>query len=180
MLAAVPIVMLVGPSGVGKTSFGRHLAAHLDVPLYSSDQRMVALHGPTPPADQFAALQKAVRDQIWEEVAKGAQQRRGAVLDLGFWTKAGRQRSWDRIAALHCLDIVIEVTCDPDTSRQRVLSRTARQDKDQLAIDDAALDRFADMWEPLEDGEAHFSIDGTKPPEQQMQDYRILIRSGLV
>ena len=44
--AGVPVVVLIGAPGAGKTRLGKRIARLLDVPFVDTDKRIVASHGP--------------------------------------------------------------------------------------------------------------------------------------
>ncbi|MCU1544574.1 MAG: shikimate kinase [Microbacteriaceae bacterium] len=46
--AVVPVVVLIGAPGAGKTRLGKRIAKLLDVPFIDTDKRIVAQHGPIP------------------------------------------------------------------------------------------------------------------------------------
>lgn len=148
--------LLCGLPGCGKTTLARRMAAERGATILGHDERMVARHGTNPPEAEFAALARAVTEELWGEAAQVVASGRDVILDWGFWTRAERDAARQRAAEIGAACVLHVVACDDRVARARTLARTAAGGG-VLEINGAAWDVFHARFEPPAADEAAVS-----------------------
>lgn len=161
-MAAGPIlpdlVLVVGSTGAGKTTYARHLAEELGALRFSIDEWMMALFwadSPQPIEFQWA-MERVNRceAQIFAMARQAAARGLTAVLDLGFTTKAHRDKfrmlgaEADLSVAAHFVDVPAEERW------RRVEGRnTERGETFAMTVDREMFDFMEGLWEPPDEAE---------------------------
>jgi predicted kinase len=161
MLAAV--VLIVGSTGAGKTTYARRLADELGAVRFSIDEWMMGLFwADSPQPIEFAWTMERVERceaQIFAMVRQLAARGVPAVLDLGFTTKVHRDKfralavEAGLMAAVHFIDV-------PADERWYRVNRRNKERGETYAmqVDRQMFDFMDAMWEPPL--EAEWSADG--------------------
>lgn len=160
---AAEIILVVGCTGAGKTTYARQLADELGGLRFSIDEWMMPLFGPDVPQPiQFAWMMERVNRceaMIWimaqQSVARGVP----AILDLGF-TKYEHRRKFRDLAAEAGLSAAVAfVDADAKTRWARVQQRNAEQgDTFAMTVTRDMFDFMESMWEPPV--EAEWALNG--------------------
>ena len=160
---AAQIILIVGCTGAGKTTYARALSDELGGLRFSIDEWMMPLFGPDVPEPiQFEWMMERVNRceaMIWtiarQSVARGVP----AVLDLGFTKHEHRQKFRDLAeaaglsAAVHFIDVPAETRW-----RQVEHRNETRGDTFAMHVDRGMFDFMESMWEPPV--EAEWALNG--------------------
>ena len=160
---AADIVLIVGCTGAGKTTYARALADQLGAVRFSIDEWMTTLFwADSPQPIQFQWTMERVERceaQIFATVRQLAARGILAVLDLGFTRKKHRDRFFALAAdaglsaVIHFLDVPV------DERWQRVNRRNKeRGETYAMEVDRQMFDFMEGMWEPPL--EAEWSLGG--------------------
>jgi predicted kinase len=153
MMEKADVILVVGCTGAGKTTYARKLTDELEAIRFSIDEWMVPLFGedmPTPirfdwMMERVNRCESMIFGVVQQLVARGGT----AVLDLGFTKKQHREKFRVLCAeagmsvAMHYLDVLRE------TRWQRVEQRNRDQGETfAMAVDRSMFDFMETMWEP--------------------------------
>lgn len=150
---AADIILIVGSTGAGKTTYARRLAETLGGVRFSIDEWMTALFwADSPQPIEFGWTMERIgrcEGQIMAMVLQLAARGVPAILDLGFTTKEHRDRFRDHAgeagltAAIHFIDV------PADKRWARVKRRnTDRGETYAMQVDRDMFDFMETMWEP--------------------------------
>lgn len=147
------VILVVGCTGAGKTTYARKLADELGALRFSIDEWMVPLFGPDQPTPiRFEWMMERVNRceaMIFTLVQQAATRGVPAVLDLGFTKYEHREkfRSLCAEAGLRCAVHFVDV---PREERwQRVQGRNSEQGETYaMQVDRSMFDFMETMWEP--------------------------------
>ena len=119
--------LVFGPSGAGKTTVSKKLAAETNAVRFSIDEWMVRLFGadlpvPLTPEWIFPRVHRC-EEQIWATAADLLKLGMSVVLDLGFMRVSDRQRFIGLAATLQIPYELIFVTASQTVRRDRVSAR---------------------------------------------------------
>jgi predicted kinase len=150
---AAEIIMVVGCTGAGKTTYARRLSDDIGGLRFSIDEWMMPLFGPDIPQPiEFAWMMERVdrcEAMIWtmarQSVARGVP----VVLDLGF-TKHEHRRKFRDLAAEAGLSAAVHFI---DVSRETRWHQVEQRNTDQgdtfaMHVDRSMFDFMESMWEP--------------------------------
>jgi predicted kinase len=149
--------LLFGPTGAGKTTYGRELAAERRAALFVLDEWMQTLFmmdAPAPPAlDWMLARVERTETQIWAVTRQLISLGTDVILELGFFTRAQRDRVRQLAAdaAIEVVPHVLEVA--REVRRERVRRRNQGSTTFSIEVDDATFDWAESYYEPLGDDE---------------------------
>ncbi len=150
---AADIILIVGSTGAGKTTYARKLADEMGGLRFSIDEWMMPLFGPDVPKPiEFAWMMERVNRceaMIWtmaqQSVARGVP----VVLDLGFTKQEHRQKFRDLAAEAGLSAAVHFVDVSRETRWQQVQHRNATQGETYvMEVDRGMFDFMESMWEP--------------------------------
>lgn len=150
---AADLILIVGSTGAGKTTYARRLADELGGVRFSIDEWMTTLFwSDSPQPIEFAWTIERVRRceaQIMAMVRQLASRRVPAILDLGFTTREHRDRfrafaaDQNLTAAAHFIDVPV------DERWLRVSRRnTERGETYAMQVDRQMFDFMEGIWEP--------------------------------
>ena len=147
------ILLIVGCTGAGKTTYARALADDIGGLCFSIDEWMMPLFGPDVPEPiQFAWMMERVNRceaMIWTTAQQAIARGLPVVLDLGFTKQEHRQKFRDLAAAAGLSAAVHFVDVSRETRWQRVQHRNAEQgDTFAMHVDRAMFDFMESLWEP--------------------------------
>lgn len=173
--AVPPVIVLRGPSGVGKSWLASHVGPWLRAEIIRSDVVRKELLGvdPTwrPSAEEKSSVYgKAMHARTYHAVLERARDalRRGraAILDATYLRRDTREEAHAFARAEGAPYAVLDVTCDPEVVRARLVER-ARRDDDASDADQAIHDEMVRTAEPLEGAERDFVATHAsgEPPE---------------
>jgi predicted kinase len=149
--------LIHGYLGAGKTTFAKRLEFELAAVRFSHDEWMSALFGDDPPADQFAAL----HGRVWEQMAAVWMRCLGlgtdVVLDLGFWTRAERDRVRDQVSTAGAVCRLYQLACPDDEAWARVEARNQNLGG-SLVISRNTFEVLKARFEPLAGDENHIAV----------------------
>ncbi len=160
---AANLVLVVGCTGAGKTTYARALADELGALRFSIDEWMMALFWPDSPQPiEFAWTMERVNRceaQIFTMAQQAAARGVAVVLDLGFTTRAHRDK-FRTLAREAGLSAVVHFVDVPAEERwRRVEARNAsRGETFAMTVDRGMFDFMEGLWEPP--GEAEWSAGG--------------------
>ncbi len=152
------LILVVGCTGAGKSSYARALADQLGALRFSIDEWMVALFWPDSPQPiEFAWTMERVNRceaQIFAIARQAATRGVPAVLDLGFTTKAHRDKFRD-LGEQAGLSVAVHFVDVPASERwRRVEQRNAQQGETySLTVDRGMFDFMEGLWEPPSEAE---------------------------
>lgn len=147
------VILVVGCTGAGKTTYARTLADELGALRFSIDEWMMPLFGPDQPKPiRFDWMMERVNRceaMIYSMAQQAVERGIPAVLDLGFTTHAHREKFRQLCAegglsvAVHFVDVPRNVRWD------RVQTRNAEQGETfAMQVDRSMFDFMEQMWEP--------------------------------
>jgi len=147
------VILVVGCTGAGKTTYARKLADELGALRCSIDEWMVPLFGPDQPDpirfDWMIERVNRCEAMIFAMVQQAATRGLPSVLDLGFTQKQHREK-FRQLCADAGLDAVVHFVDVPRETRwQRVQDRNIRQGETYaMQVDRSMFDFMEQMWEP--------------------------------
>lgn len=147
------VILVVGCTGAGKTTYARKLADELGALRFSIDEWMVPLFGPDQPnpirfdwmMERVNRCEAMIFDMVRQASARGLV----SVLDLGFTTFEHRAK-FRMLCAESGLTVVVHFLDVPANIRwERVQSRNAeRGETFAMQVDRAMFDFMETLWEP--------------------------------
>ena len=152
------LILVVGCTGAGKSSYARALADQLGALRFSIDEWMVALFwADSPQPIEFAWTMERVNRceaQIFAIARQATTRGVPAVLDLGFTTKAHRDKFRD-LGEQAGLSVAVHFVDVPADERwRRVEQRNAQQGETySLTVDRGMFDFMEGLWEPPSEAE---------------------------
>ncbi len=152
------LILVVGCTGAGKSSYARALADQLGALRFSIDEWMVALFwADSPQPIEFAWTMERVNRceaQIFAIARQATARGVPAVLDLGFTTKAHRDKFRD-LGEQAGLSVAVHFVDVPADERwRRVEQRNAQQGETySLTVDRGMFDFMEGLWEPPSEAE---------------------------
>ena len=152
------LILVVGCTGAGKSSYARALADQLGALRFSIDEWMVALFWvDSPQPIEFAWTMERVNRceaQIFAIARQATTRGVPAVLDLGFTTKAHRDKFRD-LGEQAGLSVAVHFVDVPADERwRRVEQRNAQQGETySLTVDRGMFDFMEGLWEPPSEAE---------------------------
>jgi len=153
MLAMSILHILHGLPGSGKSTLARSLQAQYRAIILAHDEWMVRLYGCNPPAEHFADYSARIDAAHWDFASQLLGQGLDVIWDYGVWTRDSRARMLDRAHALGATALFYDCRCNPAEADTRVLRRNAVERGRVLEIDQAALDLFCSLYEPIAEDE---------------------------
>lgn len=152
------VILVVGCTGAGKTTYARKLAGDLGAIRCSIDEWMMPLFGPDQPKPiRFDWMMERVNRceaMIFTLVQQVAALGVPAVLDLGFTKKEHR----DKFRSL-CADVGLNAAVHfVDVPRETRWQRVEQRNRDQgetfaMQVDRGMFDFMESMWEPPQPSE---------------------------
>lgn len=153
MLAMSILHILHGLPGSGKSTLARSLLLRYRAIVLAHDEWMVRLYGCNPPAEHFADYSARIDAAHWALASQLLGQGIDVIWDYGVWTRNSRARMCARAQALGAEPLFYDCQCDPAEADARVLQRNVRERGQILDIDQAALDLFRSLYEPIAEDE---------------------------
>ncbi|MEU1036693.1 gluconokinase [Streptomyces mirabilis] len=165
-----PCVVVIGVSGVGKTTVARLLAQQLDIPFAEADD----FHSPANIAKMSASipLDDADRQSWLESVGRWLQQRDTASTGGVVPCSALRRRYRDILRAACPTIFFVHLTADHNLLEQRLRSRADH------FMPQALLDSQEQTLEPLEPDERGGPVDAGLAPDVVTEKAIELLPSG--
>ena len=160
---AADLILVVGCTGAGKTTYARALADEIGAVRFSIDEWMMALFwADSPQPIQFAWTMERVNrceTQIFAMAQQLAERGVPAILDLGFTKREHREkfrvlaRKAGLKAAVHFIDV-------PADERWYLVNRRNKEQGETYAmqVDRQMFDFMEGLWQPPD--EAEWSADG--------------------
>ncbi len=147
------VILVVGCTGAGKTTYARTLADELGALRFSIDEWMMPLFGPDQPKPiRFDWMMERVNRceaMIFSIAQQTVERGIPAVLDLGFTTYAHREK-FRLLCAEAGLSVAVHfVDVQRNVRWQRVQARNAEQGETfAMQVDRSMFDFMEQMWEP--------------------------------
>lgn len=144
------VLLMCGVAGSGKTTFSQQLEARgftrisIDEVIWRSAGR----YGLDYPPEAYGEKVSAARDALKDEVARLLRERRSAVVDSAFWSRAHRQSFATLIAMEGGRHRIVYLKAEKEALQARLELRRSRFDANAaLPIDDQMLNRFMETFE---------------------------------
>ena len=155
------IVLMVGPPGVGKTTFARALRARTGIEILESDAvRRSLFPRPTYGRTESRAVFDAIHASADERLAEGA----AVVIDATNLVEAERAVVY-RMADRHGAScVVVRVTARPAVVRERLVQRSARSPS-EAGVE--VYERMRRIRQPLR--RPHFIVDSSADTEPAIE-----------
>lgn len=152
--------LIFGRLGVGKSTYARRLSEQERAVLFEGDRWVGSLYGREEGSfpdfgEALDRVEQVMRD-VW---ARCLTLDVNVVLDLGFWSRAKRDRFRAEVEALGASCELHEVVLGRDAARERVLARNGDL-ASPIEIGPAAFDKLWGQVEPLEPDEDRVVIHG--------------------
>jgi predicted kinase len=150
---AADVILIVGCTGAGKTTYARALADEIGGVRFSIDEWMVTLFGPDRPEPiEFAWMTERIgrcEAQVFAMARQLAERGVPAILDLGF-TRLEHRDKFRALASAAGLGIAVHFVDVPAEERwNRVSRRNAEQGETYaMQVDREMFDFMERMWEP--------------------------------
>jgi predicted kinase len=152
------VILVVGCTGAGKTTYARRLANEIGAIRFSIDEWMVPLFGKDMPVparfdwmmERVNRCEAMIFEIVQQVVARGCP----AVLDLGF-TKKDHRDKFRLLCAEAGLSVVVHfVDALRETRWRRVEQRNqAKGETFAMTVDRSMFDFMETMWEPPQPNE---------------------------
>jgi predicted kinase len=149
--------LIHGYLGAGKTTFARRLELELPAVRFSHDEWMSRLFGDDPPADQFADMHGRVWGLMAEVWLRCLSLGTDVVLDLGFWSRADRDRVRDQVTAIGAAYRLYALSCPEEQAWARVEARNGDLGG-SLLITRETFEVLKARFEPLEQDEDSIAV----------------------
>lgn len=150
--------LVIGPTGVGKSTYAKKLAQQEQLVRFSIDEWMVTLFGKDRPVDADYLWYKdridRATEKIWNLSTQILALGMGSVLEIGLTQKADREAFYQRVISshghltLHVLEAPVEVRWDRVTHRNNGQGETF-----SMEVTRGMFDFVEGMWEPPEEAE---------------------------
>lgn len=151
------VYLIHGFLGVGKTTLALRIAEHGPAVRLSADEWYIALFGHEHQVGIDVTAEARMRGLMWKHwpaiVAAGAD----LVLDMGFWTRADRDRARAICADLGAEVILFEVVTEERVALQRCLARN-ESTLGAFFIDQRTYSVLRVGFEPLEADEPRVTV----------------------
>jgi predicted kinase len=155
-----PIAFLLhGYLGVGKTTLARSLEVEHAAIRFTHDEWMRTLYGDDPPEAEFVHYAQRVATLIEATWTRCLHLGLDVVLDLGFWSRAQRDRTRALVRELGGECRLYRLTLPEEVARARVQRRNEGLN-DSLFIAPATYEVLKARFEPLGTGEEHIDVPG--------------------
>jgi predicted kinase len=149
--------LIFGPTGAGKTTFGRAFAGERGAVFFCLDEWMAALFmmdAPTPLTLEWALPRtQRCEQEIWNIARQLLALGTDVVLELGFFTREQRTRMRGLVAAAGFAVEVHLLEVDREVRRERVRARNRGTATLTVEVDDAMFDWAEGYYEPLDEAE---------------------------
>jgi predicted kinase len=129
---------------------------------FTHDEWMVALYGRDPPADRFPELFRRVADLIEAQWTRCLELGLDVVLDLNFWSRAQRDATRARVAALGARHRLYHLALPDEQAWGRVERRNAEPGALHIARD--TFETLRARYEPLGPDEEHEVVVAGRSP----------------
>lgn len=151
------VYLIHGFLGAGKTTLATLIGGYAPAVRLSADEWYIALFGQDGQLGIDSDAEKRMRALLWDHwpsiVSAGAD----VVLDMGFWTRADRDRARAVCRALEVQLITIHVITDHDTAIARCAQRN-HLPTGAFHIDDKTYYALLRGFEPLEPDESRITF----------------------
>ena len=87
---------------------------------FSPDEWMVRLHGTNPPADKFQEYHNGIEELIWDMAALFLVKGHDVIMDMGFWSRASRDKARAFTSKHHAAAKLYALTCQENIMRHNV------------------------------------------------------------
>jgi len=151
------VYLVHGFLGTGKTTLSSLIAAHTDAVLISADEWYIALYGTDFQIGIDVAAETRLRGLLWRHWPTIAKAGADVVLDLGFWTRADRDRSRDKCAEIGAVCVLLEVVTAEGTALRRCLDRNSSPGR-SFVIDERTYLALRKGFEPLTKDEQRLTV----------------------
>lgn len=152
------LILVVGSTGAGKTTYARQLAGDIGAARFSIDEWMTTLFWPDSPQPiEFDWTIERVRrceEMIFAKAIALAGLGIRSILDLGFTTRENRDRFREMgaeqglLAAVHFVDVPAE-----ERWRRVEKRNSERGETYAMQVDRDMFDFMENMWEPPDEAE---------------------------
>lgn len=152
-----PLVVIAGPSGVGKSAIARELAPLLDADEIASDRVRKELAGLAPTARVTGAAQDALYSpemsvRTYAEIVARARAAlvagRGAILDATFLKRAWRETAYAMARGVGARVVLLWCEAPPEVVRERLAARAATNTDPSDATVEVYARQLADCERP--------------------------------
>jgi predicted kinase len=143
------LVLVCGPTGVGKTTYSLSLAKEIDAIKFSIDPWMQTLFSKDMTTLDFTWMMERVGrcyEQIWQVAEQVLAIDGNVILDLGFTTKEQRNLFYSRAKALGINAEVHYLDAPKETRKQRIDKRNTEKDPSVYTFE--VTDMMFDFMEP--------------------------------
>lgn len=176
MGAPQPLIVLRGAAGTGKSWLATHLAPWIGAEIIRSDvvrKELLGLEATWRPdagqkrevygADMHARTYAAVLERARDTIDRG----HAAFLDATYLRRDTRDEAHALAKELGVPFVILDVTCDPEVVRKRLLERAARDD-DASDADQGIYEDMMRTAEAIQADEAPFAVvfESGRPPEE--------------
>ena len=143
------LVLVCGPTGVGKTTYSLSLAKEIDAIRFSIDPWMQTLFSKDMTTLDYSWMMERVSrcyEQIWQISEQILAINGSVILDLGFTTKAQRDIFSNRARELDINPEIHYLDAPKDTRKQRIDKRNTEKDPSVYAFE--VTDMMFNFMEP--------------------------------
>lgn len=154
----VTLFLIHGFIGSGKTTLSKKLEVKENAVRFTPDEWMIHFYGANPPANMFSIYHDNIKKMIEAMAIEFLRRGQNVILDYGFWHRHDRDYYRELAKDLGVECIMYSMPSDFEVCKERALKRTAEMGEGALFIDENALNKFWDVFEPLGSDEEFIKI----------------------
>ncbi len=153
------LFLIHGFIGSGKTTFSKKLEVEKNAVRFTPDEWMIHFYGVNPPEEMFSIYHDNINKMIEEMAIEFLKRAQNVILDYGFWKREDRDYFRNLALNLNFDCVFYSMNSDFEVCKERALKRTNDMPKGALFIDEHALNKFWDMFQPMGNDEGFINVE---------------------
>jgi predicted kinase len=158
------VVLLCGLTGAGKTTLATRLERTLPALRFTVDEWMIALFGQHLPRPDHDERLSTLSTLVWDTARRALGLGVHVILDQGFWRRAEREATAERVRAAGATPIVVYLEVPMHELHRRLARRNAAAPAGTYEITAEMLTLFASWFEAPDEDEGARLVRIAEPP----------------